>query len=319
MRINDKVYGVEEIEEPVLKELILSPSLLRLKGVSQFGMPQEYYHKKSFSRYEHSVGVLILLRRLGARMEEQIAGLLHDVSHTAFSHVIDWVLGDPTKENYQDEIHLDFIENSELPKILEKYYFDYRKIADIETFPLLEKQIPDLCADRIDYSLRERNLNGGEVYKIFSDLSVMDDKIFFKSKQKAEIFAENFLELQKEHWGGNEARARYYILSEILKQALEDKIISLNELKKSEDYFILKKLEKKGGKKIKEKLNLLKNGFNIRESPEGIFLKKKFRYINPQVLFKGNLVPLYEISDKYKKELEFEKRVSLKTEKILIQ
>jgi HD superfamily phosphohydrolase len=34
---------------------------------------------------------MLLVRRLGASLEEQIAALLHDVSHTAFSHVIDSV------------------------------------------------------------------------------------------------------------------------------------------------------------------------------------------------------------------------------------
>ncbi len=35
---------------------------------------------------------MMLVNRLGGSLEEQIAALLHDVSHTAFSHVIDYVL-----------------------------------------------------------------------------------------------------------------------------------------------------------------------------------------------------------------------------------
>ena len=103
MKINDLVYGEEEIGEQVLIELINSSAIQRLKEISQFGLPEEYHHRKVFSRYAHSVGVLILLRRLGADLDEQIAGLLHDVSHTAFSHVIDWVL-ENSEENYQDKI-----------------------------------------------------------------------------------------------------------------------------------------------------------------------------------------------------------------------
>ena len=76
MKINDAVYGEEEINESVLVDLIISKSVQRLKEISQFGMPDEYYYKKGFSRYEHSLGVMILLRRLNASLEEQIAGLL---------------------------------------------------------------------------------------------------------------------------------------------------------------------------------------------------------------------------------------------------
>ncbi|HUB93002.1 MAG TPA: HD domain-containing protein [Verrucomicrobiae bacterium] len=89
MTIDDRVYGSAEVNSNVLLDLINSQPVQRLKGIAQFGIPDEFYHKQNYSRYEHSVGVMILLQRLGASEEEQIAGLLHDVSHTAFSHVID--------------------------------------------------------------------------------------------------------------------------------------------------------------------------------------------------------------------------------------
>ena len=37
----------------------------------------------------------MLLAKKGASLTEQIAGLIHDVSHTVFSHVIDRVVGNP--------------------------------------------------------------------------------------------------------------------------------------------------------------------------------------------------------------------------------
>ena len=79
MKLNDSVYGEEEINEPVLLELINSKPVQRLKGISQMGLPKDYYHRPVFSRFDHSVGVLILLRRLNANLREQIAGLLHDI------------------------------------------------------------------------------------------------------------------------------------------------------------------------------------------------------------------------------------------------
>lgn len=84
MTVFDKIYGREDIKEPVLQELLKTEPVLRLKGISQFGMPNRYYPFKGFSRYEHSVGVMLLLGRLGASVEEQVAGLLHDVSHLRF-------------------------------------------------------------------------------------------------------------------------------------------------------------------------------------------------------------------------------------------
>ena len=54
MKINDNVYGEEEIREQVLIDLINSKEIQRLKGISQFGIPEEYYHMLCFSRYDHS-------------------------------------------------------------------------------------------------------------------------------------------------------------------------------------------------------------------------------------------------------------------------
>src|SRR3989338_1569443 len=158
MDVNDRVYSRQKIEEAVLIEIANSPEMQRLKKISQFGMPDEYYHKVGFSRYEHSLGVLFLVRMLGGGLEEQIVGLSHDVSHTAFSHVVDWALGDPSKEDYQDNRHLKFINNSSLASIFGKNGFSAENIADLHSFSLVDYPAPDLCADRIDYTLREMAL-----------------------------------------------------------------------------------------------------------------------------------------------------------------
>ena len=61
MKIIDKVYGMKEIEEPVLIDLINSRAIQRLKGVAQQGVPLKYNPQPPFSRFEHSIGVMILL------------------------------------------------------------------------------------------------------------------------------------------------------------------------------------------------------------------------------------------------------------------
>lgn len=94
MRYDDAIYGRNEITEPVLLDLMKSDAMQRLKGISQHGVTALLGITPPFSRFDHSVGVMLLVRRLGASLEEQVAALLHDVSHTAFSHVIDFVFND---------------------------------------------------------------------------------------------------------------------------------------------------------------------------------------------------------------------------------
>ncbi len=105
MKISDPVYGVMEFTDSAVKEIIGLPHFQRLKRIGAGGLLGELKEKGRYTRYEHSIGTMMLLQRLGARREEQIAGLLHDVSHTAFSHTIDYVLGDPLKSDFQDANH----------------------------------------------------------------------------------------------------------------------------------------------------------------------------------------------------------------------
>jgi hypothetical protein len=309
MKIKDKLYGSEIISNKTLIELIKSDSLQRLKDISQLGVPDEYYHVKGFSRYEHSIGVMVFLKKMGAGLEEQIAGLLHDASHTPFSHVIDWVIGDPTKEDYQDNIHKDFLKNSEISKILEKYRFSLDGISNYHNFKLLERDAPGLCADRLDYSLRQIEMRKGKnlVRRLFSNLSIKENQIVFMDEKNATIFGKEYMNLQREEWGGEEARSRYYILSEVLKKAFEKNLIHLDDLKKTEGP-ILQILKESKDEFILNNLNLLKKGFKIIPDENGIELKKKLRYIDPEVLVNGKYYPLSKLSEDYSNLIEAEKR-----------
>ena len=299
MTINDKIYGKVKIEEPVLLELLKSPSILRLKKISQYGVPDKYYHHKNYSRHEHSVGVMILLRKLGATLEEQIAGLLHDVSVLAFSHVTDWVFsrGRDGVEDYHDKIHEMFIKKTEIPKILEKFNFVLERILNEENFSLLERKIPDLCADRIDYALRE--LKPATVRSCLKGLVNYNGEIVFTNQKTAMDFAINFLELQTKHWGGYQAMMRYYLFSKTLKTALAKKVLSEGDFYKDEP-FVLSKLEKGQDKTIKDMLKTLRNKEpkSVKNDP-GKKIVKKFRYVDPKVISNGQLVRLSKIIPKF--------------------
>ncbi len=84
MHLIDRVYGKVTIDDPNVVALISTPTFERLKGIKQAGPSAYAFPFKQVTRWEHSLGVYHLLRRLGADRREQVAGLLHDISHTAF-------------------------------------------------------------------------------------------------------------------------------------------------------------------------------------------------------------------------------------------
>ena len=310
MKIDDRVYGEWEIQEGVLLDLINCKSVQRLEGLAQYGLPNQYYHKKGFSRLEHSIGVMIFLRKFNARIEEQIAGLIHDVSHTAFSHVVDWAIGDPEKEDFQDKNHINVIENSEIPKILEHYGFGYADVIDLEKFSLLEKHAPSLCGDRIDYTLREVATDGeGEIAKrLFYFLRTRNGDLFFDNVEVAEEFGKMYSNLNKNHWAGVEARTRYYLLANILKIGFDKNFISYSDLYRT-DLELINLLYSSRDKQIIEELDFLKNKKIAKQSDngKGIYLRKKYRWIDPEVLEDGKIKRLSELSPDYKLFLKEEK------------
>ena len=101
LRWTDRVYGPCLIEDPFFLDLINSPCFQRLKRIRQAGPSALVYEFKTVTRYEHSLGVHILLSRLGADRREQVAGLLHDISHTAFSHAVDFVYDSEEQDHHE--------------------------------------------------------------------------------------------------------------------------------------------------------------------------------------------------------------------------
>ncbi|MBN1889308.1 MAG: hypothetical protein JW850_15040, partial [Thermoflexales bacterium] len=65
MRYDDSVYDSTEIVEPVLLDLMQAAAVQRLQGVLQHGITGLIGITRPATRFEHSVGVMLLVRRLG--------------------------------------------------------------------------------------------------------------------------------------------------------------------------------------------------------------------------------------------------------------
>jgi len=302
MLVEDRLYGKFEIDSSVLVELINSPAIQRLKGINQLGVPAEFYPFPSYSRYEHSIGVMLLLKMLGANEEEQIAGLLHDASHTAFSHMIDWVIkGQGGGESYQDENHLSFLKKTEMPAILARHGYDIEKIADYHRFGLLERDIPNLCADRVDYALCE--FSDDVIQECLASLAVKDGFIVFDNIRLAELFAMNFIERQKVNWGGLEAVNRYFYFAKALRRTLELGLIKFEDFYKDDAHVmnLIKDCQDEEFKKIMAALSI-KNWDNLPKSDQRML--KKIRFIDPLCVSGHGVKRLSEIDSDFKQKLD---------------
>lgn len=308
MKIYDSVYGEVEVLEPVILELIESDPLQRLKDVNQAGTQLVFPHIKT-TRFDHCVGVMLLLKIKRASLEEQIAGLLHDVPHTAFSHAIDFVFDQGHTQGYHEKFLKKIVFNSEIPKILRSYGIDPEKITDEHNFPLLEQPLPKLCADRIDYTLRDLLSDGvisqKQAQTLLEDIIVYGERFVMKNKKVAREFALKYLDQNRNSWISAKTLATFKLMADMIKLALKKGIISESDLF-STDTYLLSRLEDSKDSEVSEILSRLNPDLKILEDELNFefHVKGKVRYIDPPVFVNSEARPLSEFDKAFSAKLQ---------------
>ncbi|HWO97350.1 MAG TPA: HD domain-containing protein [Bacillus sp. (in: firmicutes)] len=285
MRIQDPIYGDFTLE-PILAELIYTKPVQRLKNIHQGGASYLVNPKWNVTRFEHSVGVMLLINKLGGSVEEQIAGLLHDISHTAFSHVIDFVL-DNAEQNFHEQIFEKTLMLSEIPSVLKKRGFELESILPIEKWSLLEQPLPLLCADRIDYTLRDLSMYNmislDKASHFVDTLRVIDQKICVESIDAAEWFVEAYYAEVIDFFLNPLNVYGYAMLTDVLKVAMNKQIIQFDDLL-LDDLTVWKKLLDSRDDEVLSKISNLDKKVISDEEDYDIHQKKKVRIIDPLVL-----------------------------------
>ncbi len=305
------VWGESVIDDPLIEELINSHTFQRLKKIDQSGPVSYFGYVPHFSRYEHSIGVFDLLKRAKVSREESVAGLLHDVSHTAFSHIGDYLFYKHNdNKSYQDTIHLWFLEQQKIHFITNKYNIDLQELdPDLHRYKALELELPEICADRIQYIIHTgvifKKITKTEAKNIVNDLKFDGEKWFFNDVKNARLLSDLSLMFTKELWGSDWNFVAYEYFAGILKRALEIGLISEQDLHFSADMEILKKLQSSDDSVIKERIPKLANikilFKQVKFGKGDLNVKPKFRGVDPWVLHNTVFKRLSEVDPNFKK------------------
>lgn len=304
MKITDAVYGGEEITAPVLVELINCPAIQRLRHIDQGGLSRVWFAGGEHNRYQHSLGVCILLKRYGASVSEQAAGLIHDVSHTVFSHCADYALaqGSEARQSFQDDVFHTLVLETDIPDILERHGLDPEYIFDESNFPLQETELPDLCADRIDYILRcayhYEKTDISVLRGHLENLCVKNLKWCFKDFNSAKAFAELFNYINDKHLSGLKSASMFRTVGDVLKYCLGEGYLSMDDLFATDD-LVLDKIEDKAAKdpelaKLWKRMN---NKTEVRTGTGecGARVVCKSRVVDPLFIDNGGLKRVSEV------------------------
>lgn len=304
-----------EVVEPVLIELIESPAFQRLKNIHQYGVAYYTTHREEYNRYDHSIGVFAILRANNVSLEEQIAGLLHDVSHTAFSHVGDWIFGEENGDKgYQDKIHPIFLEKSGLADILRKHNFTVEDVLPTEElFPALENSLPNLCADRIDYNIQGAYYQGfitkEEAKLVFNDLRFVDRRWVSEDVELMKKVALFSLFMTGDCWGSPTNYMTSRFLADALLRAIHLGLITYDDLHFGTDQVIWDTLLLQEDEIIRKNMEMIKDSalyFSVVEFSDDVDLviKSKFRGIDPCIKSDLGYVRMTALDEQFAKEYE---------------
>jgi HD superfamily phosphohydrolase len=285
MRWNDRVYGKVAIDDPGILALINCPTFQRLRGVRQAGPSAFAFPFKTVTRFEHSLGVYVLLGRLGADRREQVAGLLHDISHTAFSHAVDFIVSSE-EQDHHEELKPEFLERPDLQTALAAMGFAPRDFFDDSVYPLLERPLPWLCADRLDYFLRDslacQVITADFVARVLAALEVIDATIVFTDVAVARAVAERFGVMNRDWWASPTESYIYNEFADALREGFQLGVLRKADLYEDDDH-VLARLHAANSPLIEEKLDHITHFRTERMAGYRPRVTPKRRWLEPPV------------------------------------
>ena len=295
-----------------LKKYIELPIMQRLSGIGLLcgtDWTSLYKNRFFYSRLDHSVGVALIIWNFTKDKTQTIAGLLHDVSTTVFSHVSDFRKGDALTQTSTEEPTTKMIlSDSALCKLLESDGIELKDVVDYHIYPIADNEIPSLSADRLEYMYPSGlALDGSwtfeEIAKTYNDLIILKneenkEELGFKTIEMAELYCKKFcmighiLQL-------NENKLSLQLLSQIMSKAVELDVLQEEDFMTLSESKIIEKIESFIGNKSlngdEKKFATMYNTFRKmtkvehtnQKLPEDeyfcVSLKVKQRYINPLV------------------------------------
>ncbi len=287
-----------------------TPAMQRLKNVGmncgcEYTSFPRFQGLKPYSRYEHSLGVALIVWHFTGNIVQSVSGLLHDISTPVFAHVIDFLHGDYLIQEATEKDTEEFISASiELQEIFKQNGIVTESVKDYHRYPIADNDSPKLSADRLEYTIGN-SINFGvctveEASAFYSDLTVGTNEegaseLMFRTREIAKSFAEASLKCSKVYVS-DEDRYAMQFLSELLSEAIDGKKISEDDLYSTEPALIEKLIK---DDKLAEEWARFKNLKNIYSSDNPqksgkwrqVYAKK--RYIDPFVVGNGRVSGIY--------------------------
>ncbi|WLR49449.1 HD domain-containing protein [Halobacillus litoralis] len=195
----DPVHRYVHVRERVIWDLIGTSEFQRLRRIKQLGTSYLTFHGAEHSRFNHSLGVYEIVRRIienfkdrpNWNQEERLlclcAALLHDLGHGPFSHSFEKVY----KLDHEDFTQAILLGDTDVNKVLSNVEKGFpKKVADVINKTYENKLVVSLIssqidADRMDYLQRDAYFTGVsyghfDMERILRVMRPMEDQVVVK-------------------------------------------------------------------------------------------------------------------------------------------
>lgn len=238
-----------------LQKYCKTKTLQRLKNVTQFcgcDYTNLYHPKFLYTRFDHSLIVAHMTWHFTHDKQETVAALLHDIGTPCFAHTIDFLLGDSMKQESSEQDIITVIQkDDELIKYLQEDGISLLKLKKLDNFPILENHSPKLCTDRLDGVLHTcyiwlQTHSLEEIKEIYDDIIILQNEegkkeLGFCHLKQALKFA-NMVKVYAIELQGNRDKYVMNYISEILKKAISENKLQLQDLYQKKEVEIVKLL-----------------------------------------------------------------------------
>ena len=240
-----RLWNIYHPEIPdFLTEAADAPAMQRLQNVGmncgcEYTNFPDFAHLAPYSRFDHSMGVALIVWHFTGDMAQAMSGLLHDIATPVFAHVVDFLHGDHmTQESTESATSAMIRADAHLCATLERRQLPFEAVEDYHRYPIADNDSPKLSADRLEYTLGN-GVNFGFITReqaaaYYADLTVGtnehgEPELVFRHADVARAFAETALQCSKIYISDAD-RYAMQILAELLRDAIAAEVLTEGDL-----------------------------------------------------------------------------------------